>query len=113
MIDPKIRLHRQRELCRVVNKYNSDFDINICRGTIWGNPFPTDEYPDAIDRFKIYFKDQIRTGVITKNHLEVLRGQRLGCVCKPKDCHGDFIASVVNRIFGDDQTILDHLTNLQ
>lgn len=25
-----------------------------------------------------------------------LKGKRLGCFCKPKACHGDFLASLVN-----------------
>lgn len=59
-----------------------DFDINIQRGTIWGNPYSVDEYgKEAIPLFKIYFIKMIKDGKISKNHLEVLRGQRLGCTC--------------------------------
>ena len=35
MIPKEVRLWRSHEVCRVVNKYNSDFDVNIQRGTIW------------------------------------------------------------------------------
>lgn len=28
--------HRAGRLCQVVNKYKSDFDVNIHRGTFWG-----------------------------------------------------------------------------
>ena len=107
MIDKSIRLWRQHEVCRVVNKYNSEFDINIQRGTLFGNPFSVEEYgPDqAISKFKVYFYDLIKTKQITKNHLEVLRGMRLGCTCHPKPCHGDIIVEVVNKVFNDTSVI--------
>lgn len=100
-----LRLWRQNEVCRVVNKYNSDFDVNIQRGTIWGNPFGDD--PDPVGKHRQHFIEQVKMGVITKAHLEVLRGMRLGCTCKPKACHGDIIAAVVNRIFKDEFRIED------
>lgn len=102
MISDTSRLWRSSEVCRVVNKYNSDFDINIQRGTIFGNPFSREEYGDlAIPKFKEYFYELIRSKQITKNHLEVLRGARLGCTCAPKPCHGDIIVEVVNKVFKD------------
>lgn len=108
MIDRSVRLWRANEVCRVVNKYKSDFDVNIQRGTIWGNPFTVKEYGDkAIPLFKDYFINQVKSGVITIDHLEVLRGQRLGCTCAPRACHGDIIAKVVNRIFKDEFSIED------
>ena len=108
MIDKSVRLWRQHEVCRVVNKYNSEFDINIQRGTIFGNPFTVDEYGDqAIPKFKEYFYDLIKTKQITKDHLEVLRGARLGCTCHPKPCHGDIISEVVNKVFKDTLSVED------
>ena len=32
---------------------------------------------------------------------------RLGCTCKPKRCHGDIIAKIVNKVFKDDKGIED------
>ncbi|EQA7786885.1 DUF4326 domain-containing protein [Acinetobacter baumannii] len=108
MIDPSVRLWRSKEICRVVNKYSSEYDINIQRGTIWGNPYSSEEYGNqAIPLFKNYFVNLIRDGKITRNHLEVLRGQRLGCSCKPKPCHGDIIANIVNKLFKDEFSIED------
>ncbi|QPB12370.1 hypothetical protein [Providencia phage PSTCR6] len=89
------------KLCRVVNKYNSDFDINIQRGTMWGNPFKDGTREENIARFKEYFYQKLRNKEIKREHLEVLRGSRLGCTCKPKACHGDIIADVVNKLFKD------------
>ena len=110
MIDKSVRLWRQSESCRVVNKYSSDFDINIQRGTIWGNPFTVEEYGEnAIPMFKEYFINMIKSKLITRSHLEVLRGQRLGCTCSPRPCHGDIIASVVNKVFKDNLSIVEIL----
>ena len=108
MIPKSTRLWRSHEVCRVVNKYNSDFDINIQRGTIWGKPFSREEYGDqAIPLFKEQFIKRIKSGEITIAHLEVLRGQRLGCTCHPLSCHGDIISKIVNKIFKDEFNIED------
>lgn len=95
--------------CRVVNKYHSDFDVNIHRGTMWGNEVGKNagSREAAILAFKKEFYNKLRTGVIKKEHLETLRGMRLGCTCKPKPCHGDIIAQVVNKLFKDEFTIED------
>lgn len=93
--------------CRVINKYNSDFDVNIQRGTMWGNPFKDGTREENIAKFKEYFINKIRVGEIKREHLETLRGMRLGCTCKPKSCHGDIIALIVNRLFKDIFTLED------
>lgn len=107
-----MRAWRSKEVCRVVNKYKSDFDINIQRGTIWGNPYSVEEFGDqAIPLFNEYWKNLLRTKIITKDHLEVLRGMRLGCTCHPHQCHGDIIAKTVNLLFKDDSKILEVLND--
>lgn len=91
------------KICRVVNKYNSDFDVNIHRGTMWGNPYTAKEYgrEKAIALYKEWLYNKIRNGEIKRAHLEVLRHMRLGCTCYPKKCHGEVLADLVNRVFGD------------
>jgi hypothetical protein len=32
------------------------------------------------------------------NDLHELKGKKLGCFCKPKRCHGDFLAREANKI---------------
>lgn len=98
-----------KKLCRVVNKYHSDFDVNIQRGTMWGNyaGMNSGSRDAAIEAFKEEFIRKIKTREITRDHLETLRGMRIGCTCKPKRCHGDIIAEVVNRIFKDIRTVED------
>lgn len=109
-LSPDMRLWRAGEVCRVVNKYRSDFDINIQRGSIWGNPYTVEEYGDqAIPLFDLYWKRLLIDKKITKQHLEVLRGMRLGCTCYPHQCHGDIIAKPVNQVFKDDFNLIEDL----
>lgn len=93
--------------CRVVNKYQSDFDVNIQRGTMWGNPYKDGTREENIKNFKEYFISKIKSGEIKREHLETLRHMRIGCTCKPKACHGDIIAHVVNRLFKDTFSLED------
>ena len=96
-------MYKRQNRCTVVNKYQSDFDVNISRGTMWGNPFG--DSPTPISDFHHYFVNKIKSGEITKKHLETLRYMRLGCTCKPKKCHGDVIAMIVNKVFDDNKGI--------
>lgn len=91
--------------CVVVNKYKSDFDIDIQRGTKYGNPFYKGTRGENILNFIPWFQDQIRTGVITIDELRAMRGKRLGCTCAPLPCHGDYIAHCVNVVCGDKNTL--------
>lgn len=82
----------------VVNINNKEeYDIYIGLGTKWGNPYAkgvnmTNKERDlACDNYEKYFWE--------KNlflYLDELKGKRLGCHCKPKRCHGDFLARLVN-----------------
>lgn len=33
--------------------------------------------------------------------LEELKDKTLGCFCKPKRCHGDFLANLTNEVYGE------------
>jgi hypothetical protein len=85
-------------MCTVVNKYKSQYDVYIGRGSIWGNPFvmqSESQRTEVIAKYKKHLWDQIRTGEITKAQLIALDGKRLGCFCAPKPCHGDVIKAAV------------------
>ena len=87
-------------MCIVVNKYKSQYDVYIGRGSIWGNPFVMQNNSDAerhrvIGLYKEYLKQQIRNGEITIDNLKALNGKKLGCFCAPKACHGDVIIQAV------------------
>lgn len=86
--------------CRVVNKYKSDFDIDIQRGTKFGNPFNLRTKGESIIAFIPWFQGQIRSGIITLDELRAMDGKRIGCTCAPLPCHGDYIAHCVNVLCG-------------
>ncbi len=85
-------------MCTVVNKYKSEYDVYIGRGSTWGNPFVIGKDGDreeVIRKYREHLWHQIQSGAITKEQLLALNGKRLGCFCKPKPCHGDIIAAAV------------------
>lgn len=84
--------------CVVVNKYKEPYDVYIGRGSPWGNPFPMKDRTQAErDRVCDLYEEWFwKTGL--KNHLYKLKGKKLGCFCKPKRCHGDFLARLVNEM---------------
>ena len=74
----------------------------ITRGTIWGNRFALpgrlgrlEAREEVIELFRAQFETDIMNGRITVAMLAELDGKRLGCVCKPKACHGDVIVEFV------------------
>lgn len=92
-----------RVRCTVVNVKHEPYDVRIQRGTKWGNPYRASKYglDNALQLYKLHLINEIKAGRITKADLQELRGKRLGCGCKPKKCHGDILAYVVNKVFGD------------
>lgn len=97
-------------MCRVVNRHKEDFDVYIGRGTVWGNPYSDLPRAEALAKFRIYFMGKLKSREITIDQLRSLRGKRLGCSCKPKPCHGDFIVEVVNKVCGIETSNLDFLS---
>ena len=85
-------------MCKIVNKSREEFDVLITRGTIWGNRFAlgsNDDRDEVLAAFRRQFETDVQNGRITVDMLAALDGKRLGCVCKPKACHGDVIAEFV------------------
>jgi hypothetical protein len=74
----------------VVNKYASDFDVYIGRGSKWGNPFVVGvdgTRKEVID----WYEEHLTNSPELLEALPELLGKRLGCFCKPKACHGDVL----------------------
>lgn len=77
--------------------------VYIGRGSKWGNPFTSIQgrntkaievvgsREEAIEKYREWLKDQIRSGRITKSDLAELYGKDLVCFCAPKPCHGDVL----------------------
>jgi len=69
----------------------------IDRDTPFGNPFKLKkdggEYTreGSIEEYREWFKNKIQSDEEFREQVEELRGETLGCWCRPKACHGDVI----------------------
>ena len=75
------------------------FDVYIGRPSDFGNPFRIGKDGDrtkVVDLFSKYFYNRLKTDPKFKLRVLSLKGKRLGCYCKPEQCHGDIIAEYVN-----------------
>jgi hypothetical protein len=87
--------------CRAVNLKKESYDVYIGRGSKWGNPFAMrNQSQTERDRVCEEYEKYFWTTDLP-NQLSELRGKRLGCYCKPLRCHGDFLADLVNKKFGE------------
>lgn len=101
------------KMCTVVNKYKSEYDVYIGRGSQWGNKwshlpetkaeFKVETREEAVAAYKEYLWEQMKSGAVTNEMLRSLHGKRLGCFCAPKACHGDVIAAAVNWVMKNDR----------
>jgi len=89
----------------VVNVYKDVFDVYIGRASKrfgpaskFANPFWMEnegKREEVIEKFRSWLWQEIKEGRITKEELLKLDGKRLGCYCKPKNCHGDIIVKAI------------------
>jgi len=88
----------------VVHNLHEDFDVYIGRevpehgiaSSKWGNPFVLADDSDAErDRVIAVYREWIVDQPELMSSLEELRGQRLGCWCAPKRCHGDVLVELL------------------
>lgn len=87
---------------RVVNKYKEDFDVYIGRGSKWGNPFVIGKdgtREEVIEKYKHYIVECVFNGELSVDDFHDLKGERLGCFCKPKACHGDVLVELTEILF--------------
>jgi hypothetical protein len=82
---------------KVVNRHFQEYDKYIGRGSKWGNPFSHQDGTKAL--YKVATREEaiekydkwLDTQPELLAALEELRGQRLGCYCAPRPCHGDVL----------------------
>jgi len=69
------------------------------QGSIFANPFTVKEYgrEQVLEKYKIWLKEQIKKGKITKEQILALKGKSLGCWCHPEPCHGDVLVEFINE----------------
>ena len=79
----------------VVNVTKDEYDVYIGRGSDWGNPFVIGRdgtRKEVIKKYEQWIKNQPHL----LERLGELEGKRLGCFCKPYDCHGDVLVKLVD-----------------
>lgn len=78
----------------VLNIRDAKADVYIGRGSKWGNPFKMESEADrdkVCEQYEAYFWSK----GLFKDIAELV-DKTLGCYCKPKRCHGDFLADCAN-----------------
>lgn len=69
----------------------------IDRNTQFGNPFRLEDdggdytREESVEAYREWFKEKIKSDPEFREAVENLKGETLGCWCKPKPCHGDVI----------------------
>lgn len=101
----------------VVNRHYEAYDVYIGRGSIWGNPFShmpgtkalykVETRDEAVDSYRVWLWQKIRSGEITLDMLIALDGKRLGCYCSPKRCHGDVLVQAIEWAKREKQRVRD------
>jgi len=85
----------------VVNINKQRCDVSIMRPSIFGNRYHIGIHGDrdyCVDRHKIDFLERIENDPDFKREVLKLKNKTIGCVCKPKRCHGDNIADYLNSL---------------
>ena len=73
-------------------------DVKIDRPSILGNPFKDNTREENIQQYKSYLWNCIQV-VDELNRLATLSNEtKLGCHCKPKDCHGDIVLKAIDYL---------------
>lgn len=73
--------------------------VYIGRPSVWGNPYKIGEdgtREQVIDLYRSYITRLLSREPHLKQELEQLRGEILGCYCKPLPCHGDVLVELLD-----------------
>jgi len=69
----------------------------IDRSTKFGNPYRLKKdggdytREESVEAYRDWFRDKIQSDPEFRKSVDELKGETLGCWCKPKKCHGDVI----------------------
>lgn len=80
-----------------VSRHGKDGVRMIDRDTRFGNQFRLKEdggeytREESVAQYESWFKEKVQSDDDFRAAVEELRGETLGCWCKPKPCHGDVI----------------------
>jgi hypothetical protein len=86
------------------NRYKEPYDVDVGRGSIWGNPYSHE--PKSRAKYIVESRDvaiqSYSYWILGQpeliGRLDELRGKRLGCFCLPKSCHATILANLVNNL---------------
>ncbi len=81
----------------MVHCQKDPFDVYVGRPGPFGNPFrigAAQTRTQVIDRYRRWLLEQPELVARVKAEL---RGKRLGCWCRPQNCHADVLAEVANE----------------
>jgi len=76
----------------------------VDRSTRFGNPFKMEkdggEYTreGCVEAYREWFREKVENDPEFRVAVENLRGETLGCWCKPKACHGDVIVDYLRSV---------------
>lgn len=87
----------------IVNIKKEKCDIYIGRGSVYGNPYLIGRdgtREEVIEKYRVYFKDRIARDSQFKQAVDWLNGKdiKLGCYCRPLECHGDVILDYLEEL---------------
>lgn len=96
-------------MSRAVNIREAEYDVYIGRPGRglegpFGNPFRVGvdgEQGECVDKFRVWFHSPAGKKMRDLVKERIRPGDRLGCFCKPRSCHGDVIAVWVNQGYPD------------
>lgn len=81
----------------VVHCERDEFDVYVGRGTPWGNPFRVGAAQSRTQVIVAFRRWLLKQPDLVARVKAELRGKRLGCHCRPKNCHADVLAEVANE----------------
>lgn len=85
-------------LTRVVNVARHRADVMIDRSDEFGNPFyigPDGDRAAVVAKFRDYVLRRMKSDRAWAARVRAMKGKRLGCWCKPKECHGDVYVEIL------------------
>lgn len=101
-------------MTKVVNLFKDTYDTYIGRAGkgqdgYFGNPCVVgklcpicnsihQEAGATLSCFELYARLRILSDPIFRSRVKALKGQKLGCFCKPKPCHGDIYVILAEEL---------------
>lgn len=64
------------------------------KDSLWANPYKGD---NVVNKYENYIRKRLLKGPLLVKCLLALEGKRLGCWCKPKQCHGDVLLKLISE----------------